>query len=180
MFMVDIIGSYGISIIKQLDFRCIGAYPDIHRKSLIEIPVRENMYKRSLTVICPLSPEHICTVFGKACGIVLSEVGILRAVRRRLSNIVKACPDKLTGTIFGIPVLNNALFGVLCTPSGTAVSKRGALLIIIGKKRFFKRKMINTAALNHGCRLTSVDHPVGMLLMMLLIKPLPIVISNEL
>ena len=180
MLMVDIIGSYRISVIKQLNFRCIGAYPHIHRKSLVEIPVREDMYKRSLTVICPFCPEHIRTVFGKACGIVLSEVGILRAVRRRLPNIVKARPDKLTGTIFSITILNNALFGVLRTPSGTAVSKGGALLIIIRKKCFFKREMINTPALDYRCRLTSVDHPVGMILMMLLIKPLAIVISNEL
>ena len=180
MLMVDVIGSYGISVIKQLNLRCIGAYPHIHRKSLVEIPVRKNMYKRSLTVICPFCPEHIRTVLGKACGIVLSEVGILRAVRRRLSNVVKSRPDKLTGTIFSITILNNTLFCVLCAPSGTTVSEGRTLLIIIGKERFFEREMINATALDHGCCLTSVDHPVGMIPMMLLIKPLAIVISNEL
>ena len=123
MLVVDIIFSVRSAIDKQLNLRCVRRYPHINLFALREIPVWEDMHHRCLPVICPLSLIYVVGVLLKASRVYLSEVGVLRLVRRRLSYIIKACPQELSHGKFSIPVHGYAVFAVLSAPVGRTVAK---------------------------------------------------------
>ena len=138
------------------------------------------MNERRLLIICPLGTEDICAVLGEACGIYLTEVAVLCIVGSRLADVVKACPDELTSAELGVTVGNDARLGVLCSPACGAVAQSGALLVIIGEDGLCKGEVIYATALYNRGGLTSVDHPVGMLFVLLVVKSLGIVIACQL
>ena len=101
-------------------------------------------------------------------------------IRSWLSDVVIACPNELAHGKLHISVLANAGLNAVSAPAGSAVSKRRALLIAVTENRNCEREMINAPALNNGIGLTSIDDPVRMLLVMLLIIILSVVVTCNL
>ena len=178
--VVDVERSLGFSVQEKLYPRRIGTNSDIYRLTLVEIPVRENMNERSLLIVRPLCAENVRAVFRESRGVVLTEIGILRAVRGRLSDVVESTPDELTRAEFRVPVLYNALLGVLRAPAGAAISDRGALLVIVREYGLREREVIYAAALNHRGSLAAVDRPVGVSLVVLVVEPLAVIVARQL
>ena len=138
------------------------------------------MHHRCLPVICPLSLIYIVGVLLEASRVKLSEIGVLRLVRCRLSYIIKACPQELSHGKFSIPVHGYAVFAVLRSPVGRTVAKSGTLFIIITQNLLLIRKLIYATALERGGSLASVYNPVRVSLMVLLVVFLRIIISGKL
>ena len=120
MFVIDLLPAQRLSVYKQFHHRRIGYHTDIHRLSRIEIPVREYVYKRFLRPRCLID---IVTVLREARGIDLSEIGIAGMVRRRLSDVIKARPQKLSHGKVMIPLLDHAVLRIGCAPAGGAVAQ---------------------------------------------------------
>mgnify|MGYP002561556515 CR=1 FL=1 len=169
-----------VTVEEKLNSGGVGGNSYIDFLTLDEIPVRENMNERRLLIICPLGTEDICAVLGEACGIYLTKVAVLCIVWSRLTDVVKACPDELTCAELGVTVGNDARLGVLCSPACGAVAKGGALLVIIGEDGLCKGEVIYATALHNGGGLTAVDHPVGVLFVLLMVKSLGIVVACQL
>ena len=180
MLVVDVERSLRFSVQEKLHPRRIGTNSDIYRLTLVEIPVRENMNERSLLIVRPLCAENVRAVFRESRGVVLTEIGILRAVRGRLSDVVESTPDELTRAEFRVPVLYNALLGVLRAPAGAAISDQGALLVIVREYGLREREVIYAAALNHRGGLAAVDRPVGVSRVVLVVKPLAVIVARQL
>ena len=129
--MGQLLFSPASSIQKKLHKGCIGAHPHVDQLSLIEIPMRKNMYHGCFLVIRPHRLPHIVSIFWKTGSIDLSEIGVLCVIGGRFSDIIKAGPQKLSHGKFCIPVFGNTFLHGLSTPAGRAVAERRALFIIL-------------------------------------------------
>ena len=81
------------------------------------------MDKGLLFSIGPLPLVNIVGILGYPCRVYLSEVAVLGLVGSRLSDIVKAGPQKLPTGIGRIPVPGNAILLVRSPPAGGAVAE---------------------------------------------------------
>ena len=179
MFMVNGKGSLALPIEEHFHCRRIGANAQINKLPFIKVPIRENMYHGIFFIICPGCLIYIVGILGKACCVNLSEVRISGMIRRWLSNVIKACPDKLPAGIWMIPLCQNTCLCGFCAPACSGISKRRTLFILICQHRLLIRKMINSAALNNGTCLTAVNHPIRMLFMVFFIIIFSVIIANE-
>ena len=78
--------------------------------SLIKIPVGKNMDKRLFFPIRPLSLIDKISVLGNTRRIDLSKVAVFGLIGRRLSDIIKSGPQKLSAGIGCIPVHGDTVF----------------------------------------------------------------------
>ena len=138
------------------------------------------MHHRLPAIICPCRLPDVIGILRKARRINLTEIGILCMVGCRLANIVKTGPEKLAHGKGRISVYRNAVLHGSCSPAGNTVSKGRALLIILRQDPCLQREVIYTPALNDRGGFASVNHPIRVLLMMLLIILFGIIIACQL
>ena len=138
------------------------------------------MHKRLLFHIHKSALPHIIGILGKSSRIHLAKVGILRMIRGRLPNVIKACPKKLPHGKRRIPVYGNTVLHRSGSPAGNTVSQCRALFIILCQDPCMQGKMVYSSALHDRRGLTSVDHPVRVFPVMLLIVFFRIIISGDL
>ena len=138
------------------------------------------MHHRLPAIICPCRLPDVIGILRKARRINLTEIGILCMVGCRLANIVKTGPEKLSHGKGRISVYRNTVLHGSCSPAGNTVSKSRALLIILRQDPCLQWEVIYTPALNDRGGFASVNHPVRVLLMMLLIILFGIIIACQL
>ena len=152
---------------------CISAY--VYQLTVIEVPVGHKM-KHSL--VCPCSLIEIIAVLFKSRSIALTVICILCGIGRRLADIIKSGPDKLSCGEFAVTVGNYRGLGSAVALARTAVFQRGHLHILIGADGMLQRKMIYPTALSPcGC-FAAVDVPFRVLFVQLIIKMLRIVSAH--
>ena len=138
------------------------------------------MHHRICPDIGPCGLPDIIGILREAGGINDSEVGILRVIGRRLSDVIKTGPEELSHGEIQIPIDGNTGLHALCPPACHRVSKCRALLILIRQDSRPQREVINAAACADGACLRSVNDPVRVLFMMIFVIFLRIVVSGNL
>ena len=177
--MINPLFSHAGSVHNQLHNRGIGTDLQINHLPRVKVPIRKNMNHRSRFYIGPFCLEKIKRILWKACCIQLSEITVLRLVGRGFSDIIKPGPQKLPQGICCIPVITDTSFIARSTPAGNTVAQGRTLLILLRQNTLCFREVINSSACKQGSRLTSINHPFGMLLMMFFIKIFRIIIPYQ-
>ena len=140
-------GAETLSLEEQLYLWGIGENAHVDPLSLVEIPIRQKVNHRLFVVIRPGGLVHIKAILFKAGCVDLAEIRVFCKIRRRFAQIVEAAPNILSETEGPVAVGDNSMFGISGSPVGRAVSERGALQVVKGKKPVGKWKMIDAAAL---------------------------------
>ncbi len=130
-------------------------------------------------IIGPARLVDIIGVLFKSGRIHLAEVGVLGMVGRGFPDIVNTGPDELAKGEGGIPFRDDTGLRRPGAPTDGTVPQSGALFIIIGQQGFFKGKMVNPPALHDRPGLAPVDHPVGVLGVVLPVVFIPIIVAGD-
>ena len=137
------------------------------------------MNNRGFFVVGPFGLENIGAVLAESGSVYLTEIAVFGTVWGGFPYVVKPAPYKLSRAVLRVSVGNNAAFRVGSRPACGTVAERRALFIVVCQNRTGKREVIYPSALHHRSGFAAVNHPVGVFFVMLVIQPLPIVVSGQ-
>ena len=165
------------SVQEELCFRLVGHDGNIDELSFVPVPIAADVQHGSF---CPHGLIEIVAVLREPGRICLAEIAASGVVGGRLPDIIDPRPDELAQGPGCLQILKKHPSEILGSPAGTAVQKGGALKVLVGEDPFLHGEMVDSPALQQRSRFASVDHPVGVCLMVLLIVFLSIVIARKL
>ena len=177
VFKVNVLSSEGFSVKEQLHVLQIGISPYLNLLTLVEVPCGQNVHKRRFLSVRPYRTIEIISVFEQSRRVHYPEIRVLGAVRRRLSYIVKARPHELTAAVGRISVHYPRLFHRLA-PTYAAIAHIAALQVVVSKYIGGSGKMINPSRTHCRRSLTSVNEPIGVFFVVLVIEMLGVVVSS--